>query len=170
MPDEIRKPDIDETPRAAELPRAYCARMAREKSEAIALAPGEILLTADTSVAAGRLILGKPRDADEARSFLDLLSGRRHRVHTALALRTNDRFWIRNVESRVRLKRLSPQEIEGYIATDDWQGKAGGYAIQGPAAAFVAWMQGSFTGIVGLPLHETAQLLDAAGYSIWRSA
>ncbi|WOI56842.1 Maf family protein [Palleronia sp. LCG004] len=165
VPDEVRVPDIDETPAGDETPRPYVTRMAREKSNAIEITDGEVLLTADTSVAAGRRILGKPADEAEAREFLGLLSGRRHRVHSSIAVRTTERTWIRDVESRVRMKRLSREEIDGYIATGDWRGKAGGYAIQGPAAAFVPWIEGSFSAIMGLPLHETAQLLQAAGLS-----
>lgn len=118
-------------------------------------------------MALGRRILGKPRDRDEARRFLAALSGRRHKVITAVAVRTPERTRTREVVSSVRMKRLSHEEIEGYLATDDWQGKAGGYAIQGPAAAFVPWIEGSFTAIVGLPLAETATLLRAAGLSLW---
>jgi septum formation protein len=149
------------------LPHHYCARIAREKAAAIALGPDDIVLCADTTVALGRRILGKPRDADEARRFLDLLSGRRHRVFTALTLRRGDRTWDRLVDARVRMKALSPAERDGYIATGDWQGKAGGYSIQGPAGAFIPWISGSYTAIVGLPLAETAQLLQSAGWPVW---
>lgn len=166
-PDRVQPPDIDEDPERGELPRDYCARIAREKAAAIAAGPDDIVLCADTTVALGRRILGKPADADEARRFLDLLSGRRHRVHTGLAVRRGDRTWHRLVEARVRMKRLSDPEREGYLATGDWQGKAGGYSIQGPAGAFIPWISGSYTAIVGLPLAETAQLLAAAGYPVW---
>lgn len=169
-PSDIRAPDIDETPAKAELPRPYCARMALEKSNAVKIALDEVLLTADTTVALGRRILGKPADGDQARAFLNLLSGRRHRVHTSVVVRNSDRTLTRDVESAVRLKRLSRDDIEAYLATDDWRGKAGGYAIQGPAAAFIPWIQGSFTGIVGLPLFETAQLLQAVGLHVGRAA
>jgi septum formation protein len=167
-PDAITPPDIDEDPVRGELPRAYCARVARDKAAAIAAGPDDIVLCADTTVAVGRRILGKPADADEARAFLDLLSGRRHRVFTALALRRGERLWERVVEARVAMKRLSREEREGYIATGDWQGKAGGYSIQGPAGAFIPWISGSYTAIVGLPLAETAALLTAAGWPVWR--
>ncbi|TDL77725.1 septum formation protein Maf [Palleronia sediminis] len=170
VPDEIRAPDIDETPRPGELPRPYCARMAAAKADALAPGADEIVIAADTTVALGRRILGKPRDADEARAFLAALSGRRHRVHTSVALRSAAGRWQRDVETAVKLKRLSSVEIEGYIATGDWRGKAGGYAIQGPAAAFVSWIQGSHSAVVGLPLHETAQLLHAAGWPLWEVA
>ncbi|MBJ3763845.1 septum formation protein Maf [Maribius pontilimi] len=170
VPADIRAPEIDETPHKGELPRPYCARMALEKARALDAAPGEVLLTADTTVAAGRRILGKPEDEDQARAFLSLLSGRRHRVHTSIVVRADDRTWSRDVESQVKMKVLSQADIDRYIATDDWRGKAGGYAIQGPAAAFIPWMQGSFTAVVGLPLHETAQLLEAAGLPVWGRA
>ena len=163
VPDEVRAADIDETPAKGELPRPYCARMAREKSAAIPVAEGEALLTADTTVAVGRRILGKPNGEEECRRFLGLLSGRRHDVITAVAVRTAARTWFRDVVTSLKVKRLSDAEIEGYLATGDWRGKAGGYGIQGPAAAFVPWLQGSHSAVVGLPLAETAALLAAAG-------
>lgn len=166
-PDAVRPPDIDETPRPTELPRPYCQRMAREKALAVTAAPGDLVLAADTTVALGRRILGKPADAEEARAFLGLLSGRRHRVVTAVALRLGARLWQRDVVSAVRMKRLSEQEIAGYVATGDWQGKAGGYSIQGPAGALIPWIEGSYSAIVGLPLAETAGLLQAAGWPVW---
>jgi septum formation protein len=162
--DDIRAPDIDETPQKAELPRPYCARMAREKVAAVPAGPDDIVLCADTTVAVGRRILGKPENADEAASFLRLMSGRRHKVITAVAVKRGDKLWERDVVSAVRMKRLSDAELSAYLATGDWQGKAGGYGIQGPAGALIPWISGSFTGIVGLPLAETANLLRAAGY------
>lgn len=167
--DAIRPPDIDETPQKAELPRPYCARMAREKAEAVVAAPDEIVLCADTTVALGRRILGKPEDVTEAERFLRQLSGRRHRVITSVAVKKGETLWERDVVTTVKMKRLSESEIAGYLATNDWQGKAGGYAIQGPAGALIPWIQGSFTGVVGLPLSETAALLQAAGYPLWRT-
>jgi septum formation protein len=167
VPNAVLPPDIDEDPARGEAPGAYCARIAREKLDAIPAGADEVVLCADTTVALGRRILGKPADADEARAFLDLLSGRRHRVYTALAVKRGDKTWERLVEARVKMKRLSPEEREGYIATGDWQGKAGGYSIQGPAGAFIPWISGSYTAIVGLPLAETAQLLQAAGVAVW---
>ena len=167
--DAIRPPDIDETPQKAELPRPYCARMAREKAEAVVAAPDEIVLCADTTVALGRRILGKPEDVTEAERFLRQLSGRRHRVITSVAVKKGETLWERDVVTTVKMKRLSDSEIAGYLATNDWQGKAGGYAIQGPAGALIPWIQGSFTGVVGLPLSETAALLQAAGYPLWRT-
>ncbi|MEP1538557.1 MAG: nucleoside triphosphate pyrophosphatase [Paracoccaceae bacterium] len=166
-PDAIRPPDIDETPHAAELPRPYCSRMAREKAQAVKASPDEVVLCADTTVAVGRRILGKPEDASEAAQFLRLMSGRRHRVITAIAVRKGDKMWEREVVSQVKMKTLSDKEIAGYVATNDWQGKAGGYGIQGPAGALIPWISGSFTAIVGLPLSETALLLQAAGVEIW---
>jgi septum formation protein len=166
VPDEIRPPEIDETPRRGETPRDYVRRIAAAKAAAVALDEGDLLLCADTTVAVGRRILGKPADAAEARAFLDLLSGRRHRVFTAVVLRRADRTWAREAEAVVKMKRLSAAETEAYVAGGDWQGKAGGYAIQGPAGAFVPWISGSFTAIVGLPLTETANLLVAAGYPL----
>jgi septum formation protein len=166
-PADIRPPDINEDPRDRELPRVYVERMAREKAQAIPCAEGEVILAADTTVAVGRRILGKPADATEARAFLDLLGGRRHRVFTALAVKTTDALRTRVVESRVQMKRLSTTERDGYIATGDWQGKAGGYSIQGPAGAFIPWISGSHSAIVGLPLTETANLLQSAGIEVW---
>ncbi|WP_397543330.1 Maf family nucleotide pyrophosphatase [Roseovarius salis] len=168
VPDEIRPPEIDETPLRNERPRRYCARMAREKAQAVAADRDDVVLAADTTVAVGRRILGKPANAPEAESFLRLMSGRRHRVVTAVAVRRGARTWQRDVVTTVRMKRLSERELRGYLATGDWQGKAGGYGIQGPAGALVPWIQGSFTAVVGLPLAETAGLLQAAGVSLWQ--
>lgn len=166
--DDIRPPDIDETPGRGELPRPYCARMAREKARAVRAAEDDLVLAADTTVALGRRILGKPASAGEAAQFLLDLSGRRHRVITAVAVRRGPRLWERDVVTKVRMKRLSDEELNAYLATDDWQGKAGGYGIQGPAGALIPWIQGSFTGVVGLPLAETAGLLQAAGHPLWK--
>ena len=169
-PDAILPPDINEDPRKGELPRPYVERMAREKAQAVPYQEGDIVLSADTTVALGRRILGKPADAGEAAEFLLALSGRRHRVYTAIALRKGDRLWERCVESRVKMKDLSDEELNGYLATNDWQGKAGGYSIQGPAGAFIPWISGSHASIMGLPLVETAQLLTVAGWPVWRQA
>lgn len=168
--DDIRPPDIDETPMAGELPKSYCARIARQKAEAVVADPGDIVLCADTTVALGRRIMGKPVDAAEAAAFLVALGGRRHRIITSVVLRRGDRFWQRDVVSQATMKRLSDDELNAYLASGDWQGKAGGYAIQGPAGAFIPWISGSFTGIVGLPLAETAALLQAAGYPLYKEA
>jgi septum formation protein len=167
VPHAVRPPDIDEDPRPRELPRPYCARMAREKAQTVEAEPDDIVLCADTTVALGRRILGKPADAAEAEAFLRLMSGRRHRVITAVAVRKGGHIWEKDVISAVRMKSLSDAEIKSYLATGDWQGKAGGYGIQGPAGALIPWISGSFTGIVGLPLAETAGLLQAAGMKVW---
>ena len=168
VPDVIRAPDIDETVDPSELPRPYCARMAREKAMAVVVDVDDIVLCADTTVAVGRRILGKPGDRAEAEAFLRLMSGRRHRVITAIAVKRGDQLWHREVLSAVKMKSLSDIEIATYLATDDWQGKAGGYGIQGPAGAFIPWINGSFSAIVGLPLAETAQLLITAGYPLYQ--
>jgi len=164
VPDQIRPADIDETPRSAELPRPYCARMALEKAQAIPAAGDEVVLCADTTVALGRRILGKPENATEAAQFLTQLGGRRHSVITAIAVKCGDRLWTRDVVTAVKMKRLSDDELNGYLHSDEWRGKAGGYGIQGRAGAFVPWISGSFSAVVGLPLAETANLLAAAGY------
>lgn len=166
--DDIRPPDIDETPVQAELPRPYCARMAREKALAVDAGPEDIVLSADTTVALGRRIMGKPADAGEAAQFLLAMSGRRHKVITAVAVRRGPQLWERDVVTTVKMKRLSDEDLNAYLATGDWQGKAGGYGIQGPAGVLIPWIQGSFTAVVGLPLSETAGLLKAAGYPVYR--
>ncbi len=167
IPDLILSPDIDEDPVRGELPRAYCARVAREKSLAIPAADDDIVISADTTVALGRRILGKPADATEAASFLTLLGGRRHQVITAVVVRRGARIWAREVVSSVRMKRLSDDELNAYLASGEWEGKAGGYGIHGRAGAFFPWISGSFSAIVGLPVTETAQLLQTAGYPVW---
>ncbi|MEO1000702.1 MAG: Maf family protein [Pseudomonadota bacterium] len=164
IPDAVCPADIDETPRPGELPRAYAARMAGKKAAAVT-AEG-FILAADTVVAAGRRILGKPADREEAEHFLRLLSGRRHRVMTGVALRGPARTTIRVVETRVKMKRLSEGEIDAYLASGEWDGKAGGYAIQGIGAALVPEIIGSYTNVVGLPLTETLGLLAGAGYPV----
>jgi len=165
--DDIRPPDIDEASLKAELPRAYCVRMAREKVQAVNADADDIVLCADTTVALGRRILGKPENPEEAAKFLRMLSGRRHRVITAIAVRRGAKILTRDVVTTVKMKRLSEADVSAYIATNDWQGKAGGYGIQGPAGALIPWIQGSFSAVVGLPLTETAGLLQAAGYPIY---
>ena len=165
-PDEIDPPGIDETPLRGELPPAHAVRLAEEKARAvIPRHPGAYILAADTVVACGRRILPKTEDEASARSCLELLSGRRHRVHGAIALASPDgRLASRRVDSQVALKRLSEGEIAAYLHTGEWQGKAGGYAIQGRAAMLIRWMSGSYSNVVGLPLFETAQLLTGLGY------
>lgn len=169
-PDAVRPPDINEDPAKGELPRPYCARLAREKARAIEAEDDDIVLCADTTVALGRRILGKPEDAGQAAEFLVALGGRRHQVITAVAVRRGERLWTREVVTAVKMKRLSDAELNAYLASGEWQGKAGGYAIQGLGGAFVPWISGSFTGVVGLPVAETAQLLQAAGYPVYGGA
>ena len=169
FPDVVAPADVDETPLPSEVPRVYCTRVTRAKVNVYEAGPADLVLAADTTVALGRRILGKPDDVNEARSFLNLLSGRRHRVITSIALRKGALIWQRDVVTTVRMKRLSEAEITGYLRTNDWQGKAGGYAIQGPASAFVPWIQGSYSAVMGLPLAETSHLLNTAGYTIWRA-
>lgn len=166
VPDDVRPADIDETPIKGELPRPYVRRMAREKALAVAAQGEDLILTADTTVCVGRRILGKPWDEKEAEAFLRFMSGRRHRVITAIALRRGDKLWERAVETVLKMKRLSDAEVSMYIASGEWEGKAGGYGIQGKAAAFIPWLQGSHSAVVGLPLAETAVLLAAAGYKL----
>ncbi|WP_198167924.1 Maf family protein [Ketogulonicigenium robustum] len=163
-PSAITPPDIDETPANGELPRDYVARMSREKLTALPQSDDTVTLCADTTVAMGRRILGKPADAAEAAAFLYSMSGRRHRVITAVSVGRGSDSWQKVVESVVKFKVLSDAEVNAYIASDEWRGKAGGYAIQGLAAGFIPWISGSFSGIVGLPLAETAALLQTAGY------
>ncbi|MFN3575696.1 MAG: Maf family protein [Tabrizicola sp.] len=170
LPDLILPPDIDETPQKGELPRPYCLRLAAAKARAVPAGPDDVVLCADTTVAIGRRILGKPADAGEAAAFLTALGGRRHQVITALAVRRGDRVLLRESLSTVKMKRLSDAELNAYLASGEWQGKAGGYGIQGLAGAFIPWISGSFTGIMGLPVAETAALLTAIGYPVWRQA
>jgi len=163
-PARVVHADIDETPLKAEAPRAYAARMAREK--ALAAADGAAhVLAGDTVVAAGRRILPKAGDEATARQCLELLSGRRHRVLSAVALLAPDgSLRERLSETQVRFKRLSAEEIRAYLAGGEWHGKAGGYAIQGSAEGLIAWISGSHSGVVGLPLFETRALLRSAGF------
>ena len=166
VPCAIAAADIDETPRKAELPRDYAARMAREK--AFAVAGGEAhVLAGDTVVALGRRILPKAEDEQTARTCLKLMSGRRHRVLSAIALKAPDGTLRERIsETIVRFKPLSPAEFDAYIAGGEWAGKAGGYAIQGSAEALIAWISGSHSGVVGLPLFETRTLLKSAGFAL----
>jgi septum formation protein len=165
-PDAVIPAEIDETPRKAEIPDRYACRMAAEKACAVA-EPGSLILAADTVVAAGRRILPKAESEDEARAALSLLSGRRHRVHSAVAVRDSvGRIRTRLSTSVVAFKRLSEEEIRAYLASGEWLGKAGGYAIQGRAEALVRMLSGSHSGVMGLPLYETRTLLRAAGYPL----
>lgn len=163
-PSRIASPDIDETPRRGELPRDYALRMATEKAAAVARADGEVVLAGDTVVALGRRILPRAADAAEVAACLTLLSGRRHRVYSAIALvDAEGQLRTRLSETILTFKRLHPDEIATYAALGEGEGKAGGYAIQGRAAMFVRWLAGSHSGVVGLPLAEAATLLSAAG-------
>ena len=167
-PDAVDPAEIDEAPLARELPAEHVVRLARAKAEAVLPRhPGAFILAADTTVACGRRILGKPADEAAARTFLNLLSGRRHRVYGAIAvIEPSGRLATRRVVSQVAFKRLSERELAAYLASGEWRGKAGGYAIQGRAAMLVSWMQGSYSNVVGLPLFETAQLLSGLGYPL----
>ena len=165
-PDRVDPADIDEIPRPGELPPAHAIRLAEEKARAVMPRhPGAYILAADTVVACGRRILPKPLDAASARACLKMLSGRRHRVYGGIALASPDeRLTLRRVDSHVTFKRLSDAEIAAYLCSGEWRGKAGGYAIQGRAAALIRWVSGSYSNVVGLPLFETFQLLIGRGY------
>jgi septum formation protein len=173
-PDALQPADVDEMPLKGELPRACANRLARNKAEAALAAVrldeelrGSYIIAADTVVAVGRRILPKAELIDEAAQCLRLLSGRNHRVHTAVCLVTpKESFRQRLVETRVRFKRLSEQDIEAYLASGEWRGKAGGYAVQGLAGSFVVKLVGSYTNVVGLPLYETVNLLQGEGFPI----
>ncbi len=164
-PDRIVPADIDETPSRDETPPRLAARLARTKAQAVSQRfPGAVVLAADTVVAVGRRLLEKPADEAEAERFLRLLSGRNHRVFTGVAVARGDRLIHRVVDTRVAFKRLSNPEIAAYVAGGDWRGKAGGYGIQGPAAAFVLKIVGSHPAVMGLPLPETVNLLAGVGW------
>lgn len=164
-PDAVTPADIDETPVKGELPRTYALRMGREKALAVN-APG-FVLAGDTVVAVGRRILPKTETEEEARACLELMSGRRHQVLSSVVLRAPDgRLRERLSETVVRFKRLSSAEISAYLASEDWRGKAGGYAIQGAAEGLIEWIHGSHSGVMGLPLYEARTLLKAAGFRI----
>lgn len=165
-PDKILSADIDETPLKGELPRALAVRLAGEKAQAVAMKePGHLILAADTVVACGRRILPKAETREEAEDCLTQLSGRRHHVYGGLCLITPEgRKMERLADTLVQFKRLSPQEIARYLKSGEWEGKAGGYAIQGRAAAFVKAIQGSYSNVVGLSLYDTMRMLEGAGY------
>lgn len=169
VPNEVRPADIDETPLKKETPRRLALRLACEKARAAAAsAPGAYVLAADTVVAVGLRLLEKAADESEARRWLELMSGRNHKVMTGVAVVAPDgRIASKLAEARVAFKRLGKAEIDAYLATDEWKGKAGAYAIQGVAGGFVTSIVGSYTAIVGLPLHETRCLLEGLG---WRPA
>jgi nucleoside triphosphate pyrophosphatase len=180
-PDSLLPADIDELPMKGELPRALATRLARAKAEAALQAVrldeelrGSFIIAADTIVAVGRRIMPKAEMLDEAAACLRLLSGRSHRVYSAVCLVTpKESFRQRLVETRVRFKRLAKEELEAYLASGEWRGKAGGYAVQGLAGAFIVKIVGSYTNVVGLPLQETVALLSGEGYPVhfgWLSA
>lgn len=168
IPDQISPADINEDPMPGELPRQHAKRLAREK--ALAVAEGQessFILAADTVVGVGRRILPKAETEAQARSCLTLLSGRAHRVYTGVALvGMSGSVSNRTVETRLKMKRLSASEIEAYISSGEWQGKAGGYGIQGAAEAFISHISGSYSNVVGLPLYETKNLLSGQGYPV----
>ena len=168
VPDAIMPAEIDETPLRRELPGSLARRLARAKAEAVAAAfTGAWVLGADSVVAVGRRTLPKAETEDEARACLALLSGRRHRVHAGVcAIAPDGRSAERLVTTTVTFKRLTQAEIGGYLATGEWRGKAGGYAIQGRAGAFVRFVSGSYSAVVGLPLAETAALLTGLGFTL----
>ena len=166
VPDRVIATDIDESPLPDELPRPHALRLARTKLASVA-APGCYVLAADTVVAVGRRILPKTETEAEAQHCLGLLSGRRHRVMTAVeACAPDGRHGGRLVQSIVGLSRLSDRQIAAYLGSDEWRGKAGGYAIQGRAAAFIRFLSGSYSNVVGLPLFETVQLLSGLGWPL----
>ncbi|MCB1380421.1 MAG: septum formation protein Maf [Alphaproteobacteria bacterium] len=177
VPDLLNPADVDETPHRRETPRALSVRLAREKAERAltmplveALGENVFLIAADTVVGLGRRILPKAETPEEARDCLSLLSGRSHWVYSTVCLvAPGKKFSSRCVESKVRLKRLSRENIDSYIASGEWRGKAGGYAIQGRAEAFVRMLTGSYSGVVGLPLYETVHLLEGAGYPVFHT-
>lgn len=165
-PDAVDPADCDETPLPRELPRAYAQRIAAEKAQAVAAQhAGAIIIAADTVVAAGRRILPKAETLAQAQHCLEILSGRRHRVLTAVCVvDTAGRARHKLSETTLSFKRLSPTEMASYLANGEWQGKAGGYAIQGYAESFIRALSGSYSGVVGLPLFETRAMLCTAGY------
>ena len=173
-PDSLQPAEIDEIPVKGELPRALANRLAREKAQ-VALASvrideelrGSYIIAADTVVAVGRRVMPKADMLEDAAACLRMLSGRNHRVYTGICLVTpKEAFRQRLVETRVRFKRISNEDLEGYLASGEWRGKAGGYAIQGLAGTFVVKMVGSYTNVVGLPLYETMSLLLGEGYPV----
>lgn len=164
-PEKIVPASIDESPRRDETPAGYASRMAVEKAAGVsALHPDAVILAADTVVACGRRILPKAEDEQSARKCLAMLSGRRHRVHTAVAIQQGAKIKTALVMTQVRFDRLAEKDIDAYIRSGEWRGKAGGYAIQGRAEAFIPWISGSYSNVVGLPLAETSTML--AGFGI----
>ena len=167
VPDAVRPADVDESVPNGELPRDHALRLAREKAQAVAvLEPGALVLAADTVVAVGRRILPKAEDEATLRACMALLSGRRHRVLTGVALASPDGVRVRLVETMIAMKRLSAEEVDFYAAHGEWRGKAGGYALQGYGEVYVRHIAGSYSNVVGLPLAETRMMLKAAGYPL----
>lgn len=168
VPDAVVPAEIDEEPSKGELPRPHALRLAAEKAAAVAaLEPGALVLAADTVVAVGRRILPKVEDEETLRQCMALLSGRRHRVMTGVALAApGEKLRTRLVETTIAMKTLSPQEIDYYAGHGEWRGKAGGYALQGYGEVYVRFMAGSWSNVVGLPLAETRHLLKSAGYPL----
>lgn len=166
VPDLVEPADIDETPLDRERPRKLAERLARLKGEAVAAAyPDDFILAADTVVALGHRVLEKPADEREARRFLGKLSGRRHRVIGGFCvIAPNGKTIVKSVVTHVRFKRLDDHEIDAYITSREWEGKAGGYAIQGAAAAFIPWIGGAYANVVGLPVSEVVGALKGLGY------
>ncbi len=167
-PDVVDPAEIDETPRRGELPAQYAARLARAKADTVAARHDDcFVLAADTVVATGRRILPKPADREAARRCLARLSGGRHRVYGGICVLAPDgRRAQRTVQTQVRMKRLHPTEVQWYLDSGEWDGKAGGYAIQGRASAFVPWINGSYANVVGLPVCETLACLRGLGYAV----
>ncbi|MDA0239408.1 MAG: Maf family protein [Proteobacteria bacterium] len=164
-PDAVMSTEIDESVLRDETPPQLVRRLAEAKALAAEVDTDALVIGADTVVACGTRILGKPADIEQARQYLNLISGRRHRVYGGVCLvRAGKKISARVVMTAVKFKRLSAPEIDGYLASDEWQGKAGAYAIQGRAGAFVQSITGSYANVVGLPLYETQQLLLGAGY------
>ena len=165
-PNEIFKPEINEEPQKKELPILYVKRMAKEKMDVVKKKfPNDLILTADTIVYVGRRIIDKTNEKSKAIKFLELLSGRRHRVSTAFNLYCKDKIdSLRVVTSVVKMKRLTDNEIKSYIETNEWKGKAGAYGIQGSAEKFIQFISGSYTNIVGLPLNQVYGSLNSIGY------
>ena len=165
-PDKILNTNIDETPKKSEKPLDYVSRIALEKNKSVKKKKIEIVLTADTVVALGRRIIQKPNDKEEALYFLNLLSGRRHKVYTSICIFYKEKYYQKNVKTTVKMKRLSDDEKKCYLLTDEWKGKAGGYSIQGAASYFFPFISGSYSNVVGLPLTETVGMLLGIGFKI----
>jgi len=162
-PDKILNTNIDETPRKSEKPLDYVSRIALEKNKAVKKKKSEIVLTADTVVALGRRIIQKPNNKEEALYFLNLLSGRRHKVYTSICIFSKEKYYQKNVTTILKMKRLSEDEKKCYLFSDEWKGKAGGYSIQGAASYFFPFISGSYSNVVGLPLTETVGMLIGIG-------